>query len=219
MDTQEGNTFDPASLHKYLYAEANPVGNVDPSGNDAGEEVFAASEEVGIGAEEDEAAISIYQTAFRMTIGAGNSVYSSPTLLLKAVTALTAFAVAVVPIFEALSNPNFGTTAGEMPDAAAGHQAAQNANALTLWRDVNGPSRNQFMFDSEKDSDGALSFFDFQWGSKKFNAGFNARRVETQWGQDMGVFLEPELQGIPAAVEIRRYIAAKTDSSARQNRR
>jgi len=34
MDTFEGNTFDPPSLHKYFYASTNPVNRVDPSGNE-----------------------------------------------------------------------------------------------------------------------------------------------------------------------------------------
>ena len=34
MDTFPGMQFEPASLHKYLYCEGNPVGNWDPSGED-----------------------------------------------------------------------------------------------------------------------------------------------------------------------------------------
>jgi RHS repeat-associated protein len=34
MDSTEGGDKDPLSLHKYLYAEANPVSNVDPNGYD-----------------------------------------------------------------------------------------------------------------------------------------------------------------------------------------
>ena len=32
MDTYGGSVFDPVSLHKYLYANANPVSYTDPSG-------------------------------------------------------------------------------------------------------------------------------------------------------------------------------------------
>lgn len=35
MDTYEGNPSSPASLHKYLYSDANPVNRIDPSGNAA----------------------------------------------------------------------------------------------------------------------------------------------------------------------------------------
>jgi hypothetical protein len=34
MDPLEGRTFEPATLHKYLYAAANPANHVDPSGLD-----------------------------------------------------------------------------------------------------------------------------------------------------------------------------------------
>lgn len=42
MDSFEGLVFDPLSLHKYLYAGANPVNRIDPSGK-----FFLAAEFVG----------------------------------------------------------------------------------------------------------------------------------------------------------------------------
>jgi hypothetical protein len=35
MDTYAGNNQDPLSLHKYLYCQADPVDNTDPSGNES----------------------------------------------------------------------------------------------------------------------------------------------------------------------------------------
>ncbi|RRD62170.1 RHS repeat-associated core domain-containing protein, partial [Fretibacterium sp. OH1220_COT-178] len=32
LDPHQGNRHDPASLHKYMYAHANPVTNTDPTG-------------------------------------------------------------------------------------------------------------------------------------------------------------------------------------------
>ncbi len=42
-DSYEGSPFDPASLHKYLYAGADPTNKIDPSGN-----FFMSSGEFGI---------------------------------------------------------------------------------------------------------------------------------------------------------------------------
>ena len=42
MDTYQGSIFDPTSLHKYLYANANPVTYSDPTGNFADAKSFIA---------------------------------------------------------------------------------------------------------------------------------------------------------------------------------
>ncbi|MGA7218155.1 MAG: RHS repeat-associated core domain-containing protein, partial [Candidatus Sulfotelmatobacter sp.] len=40
MDPELGKIFDPGTLHKYVYAQSNPVNRIDPSGRDAPEYVF-----------------------------------------------------------------------------------------------------------------------------------------------------------------------------------
>ncbi len=49
MDTYEGDQEDPLSLHKYLYAQDNPVMMVDPSGNDGDLVSLEVSTEIGAG--------------------------------------------------------------------------------------------------------------------------------------------------------------------------
>jgi hypothetical protein len=46
MDTFEGNSSDPLSLHKYLYAHADPVNMVDPSGH---ESIISVNSSIAIG--------------------------------------------------------------------------------------------------------------------------------------------------------------------------
>jgi RHS repeat-associated protein len=41
MDPAEGDIFDPATLHKYIYAQADPVDETDPTGNGIVEYLFA----------------------------------------------------------------------------------------------------------------------------------------------------------------------------------
>ena len=43
MDTEEGDSQDPSSLHKYLYGGADPINHIDPTGNDFDLGSFAAA--------------------------------------------------------------------------------------------------------------------------------------------------------------------------------
>jgi len=48
MDTSEGNSEDPLSLHKYLYANANPIDCTDPSGLESWEQFMGYEAEEAI---------------------------------------------------------------------------------------------------------------------------------------------------------------------------
>ena len=50
MDSYEGNSSDPLSLHKYLYCHADPVNGTDPSGHDLTSTLTTMSIGFGIGA-------------------------------------------------------------------------------------------------------------------------------------------------------------------------
>lgn len=43
MDSYEGNSSDPQSLHKYLYANAGPVNRIDPTGHMSTEAIIAVA--------------------------------------------------------------------------------------------------------------------------------------------------------------------------------
>jgi hypothetical protein len=48
VDSCQGSTFDPQSLHKYLYANASPVNFRDPTGYDSLTEMVVALKAEGI---------------------------------------------------------------------------------------------------------------------------------------------------------------------------
>jgi RHS repeat-associated protein len=48
MDTWQGNSFDPVTLHKYLYANADPVNNIDPTGHFSIGGAFGAAAITGV---------------------------------------------------------------------------------------------------------------------------------------------------------------------------
>ncbi len=199
MDEYEGISFESISLHKYLYASANPTNNLDPSGLLVEEPLIAQNEENSIGAEEDAAALRIFQTAFRRSLYAGKELVSStPTLLLRAAAALFALVFASSAILGTLSV----VQPGEMPDAAAAHQAIDERNgqtSITLFRDIDSAKPREFRWRGpEKDPDG-LSFFEKPFQNpqpKGFSVGFKALYAGEHRDGVLGGFVEPELYGI-----------------------
>jgi hypothetical protein len=196
MDTYEGNGYEPPSLHKYLYAEANPVGHFDCDGHEVEEQTFVAGEEQSIGAEEDATLVRIYQTIFRTTVYVGDElVYSQPSLLLRAVAALTATAVTAASVFEA-----FNSSPGELPDVAASQPGQDDLFPIVLFRDVDNTKAREFRWRGpDKDPDG-LSFFEKPFMNprrKDFSVGFRAKYRGPKQDGAPGGFVEQELLNIP----------------------
>lgn len=195
MDTEEGNGYEPFSLHKYLYANSDPVGYFDRDGHLAEEEAFAAGEEASIGADEDYTAIQIFHTLFRTTVYAGDElVYSQPSLFLQAAAALTASAVTADSIYEALNS------SPDLPDVAASKQGQDDLYPIVLWRDINGTNRGEFKWRGPVTDPDGLSLFESPFSSpipKKFSVGFRARYFGTKRDGALGGFVEPELLNIP----------------------
>ncbi len=63
MDTYEGSIYDPDTLHKYLYANGNPVKYSDPSGN-----MFGAVALAGVGQQAEESKINQITFNIGMTV-------------------------------------------------------------------------------------------------------------------------------------------------------
>jgi RHS repeat-associated protein len=82
MDTYEGNSQDPLSLHKYLYVAANPINQIDPSGNQIDDVVAALG-----------AALTIASSALPQVLSVLNTIYLNLWQLPLIVDEVTQYAV------------------------------------------------------------------------------------------------------------------------------
>ena len=88
-DPEEGNIFDPISLHRYLYANANPVDNRDPSGRGLLIEITFTN-----------ALYASLATGLVVTVGSlATGVATSTAFAYGAIASLTVFAIASGPVF------------------------------------------------------------------------------------------------------------------------
>jgi RHS repeat-associated protein len=149
MDTKEGNDNRPLSLHKYLYASADPVGQIDPSGND-GDLVTLAEEEpllIEGDALESEAALEETVITQPPPAAAPPAVSAPPptipgtpatfgSLVGRAVVTLTALALAGSLVSDNPLPPTQPRTGNEDP--------------YWVYRDASGPSPSDFRVDMSK---------------------------------------------------------------------
>jgi RHS repeat-associated protein len=99
-DTFDGHPTDPLSLHKYLYASANPVNMIDPSGHNADAISFSAGSGIALGL----AALGAAAVVEAKTHAIGNLASALVTSIYGALTAdavvTTAGAIAVAKTAE-----------------------------------------------------------------------------------------------------------------------
>jgi RHS repeat-associated protein len=118
LDTWTGGAFDPASLHKYLYGNGNPIGHLDPTGRFSLSDVTAAINNL------------VLRSAARLTVW---SIYH-PRLGMLAGLALGA----IMPVELGPGVPNLGDSfALSAPGALSGTSRQLTATAQALMKNKN----------------------------------------------------------------------------------
>lgn len=148
MDTQEGSPEDPLSLHKYLYAKAEPVVGVDPSG----EVTLLEEEEVaGESAAEDVGQLQILQSGQK---------------IINLAKFAAAVATGVALAAEGDNNPPQPPVPGEQ----------DRRQVIPLFRDASGTSPSAFSFTGGSCSfiTSEVSLLEVPKGDKGFTIRFTA---------------------------------------------
>ncbi len=179
MDTDEGNDQDPISLHKYLYANANPVNGTDPTGN---QDVI---EEVGAEAIDETLDSIEFATNLAQPISAAR----------RAVAFLTAAAL----IADAVA-ASFGAGGNDLTSPSDNQEVEIN-----VYRDTKGTNPGEFSFtpatypDTDKRE---ISLLETPKRDKKYVVPFRVRfRLPKTPFFTIGGIVDPEL--IPLLLQVR----------------
>jgi RHS repeat-associated protein len=179
MDTDEGNDQDPISLHKYLYADANPVNGTDPTGN---QDVI---EEVGAEAIDETLDSIEFATNLAQPISAAR----------RAVAFLTAAAL----IADAVA-ASFGAGGNDLTSPSDDQEVEIN-----VYRDTKGTNPGEFSFtpatypDTDKRE---ISLLETPKRDKKYVVPFRVRfRLPKTPFFTVGGIVDPEL--IPLLLQVR----------------